>query len=75
MSSKTPAQVRDIARAIRNVSREQFRNGYNRIDPKSYGMELSEEDFEYTWESFSALPDFWFRAASSGSNVLFTADQ
>lgn len=35
LSLKSPEQVRDIAAALRSVSREDLRAGYGRIDPDS----------------------------------------
>ena len=75
MSLKNPDEVRDIARAIRTVSRDQLRAGYDRINPAEYGLPLTSKDFEYTWEWFSGLAPFWENAARSGRHVLFTADQ
>jgi hypothetical protein len=75
LSLKSPEQVRDVAAAVRSVTREQFRAGYDRIDPDSYGMPLSEDDFEYTWEWFQGVVEFYKRAAATGHAVLFTADQ
>jgi len=35
----------------------------------------SEQDFEYTWEYFRDLPEFYGKAAAAGQHVIFTADQ
>lgn len=75
MSLKIPAQVRDIAAVLKDVSEEQFRKAYLRIDPSSYGFPVSEEDFGYTWSWFQSLRDFYYRTAEAGLYVLFTADQ
>lgn len=75
MSLKTPAQVRDIAAALKVVTEEQFRKAYSRFDPSSYSFSVSEEDFVYTWSWFQSLCEFYYRAAEAGRYVLFTADQ
>lgn len=75
MTLKTPAQVRDIAEALKTVTEEPFRKAYFRIDPDSYGFEVSEDDYEYTWSNFLSLREFYSRAAEAGLYVLFTADQ
>jgi hypothetical protein len=75
MSLKTPEQVRAVARALRQVTEEQIRAGYRRIDPAVYGLELTDDDLEYTVASFDGLPQFYARAAAAGRYVLFTADQ
>ena len=75
MSLKTPQQVSDVAKAIREVTRDRLRSGYRRISPEMYGFELTDDDFEYTWSNFQGLPEFFARAAAAGRYVLFTADQ
>lgn len=75
LSLKSPQQVRDVADALRGVTQEMLRTGYNGIDPKNYGMPLSDDDFEYTWDYFQGVVDFYQRAAADGLWVLFTVDQ
>lgn len=75
LSLKSPDEVKQIAAALREVTRERLRAGYDRIDAKSYGGELSDRDFEYTWTWFEKLVGFYERAAAAGRFVLFTADQ
>lgn len=75
LSLKTPAQVRDVATAIDRVTEEQFRARYESIDPDSYGMELSDEDFGYTWEWFQGVRDLFRLAASENRHILFSVDQ
>jgi Domain of unknown function (DUF1877) len=73
MSLKTPAQVNDICRSLGDVTREEMRRRYFAIDPTDY--ERSEDDWEYTWDWFTGLVDFYRRAAAAGRFVLFTVDQ
>jgi hypothetical protein len=75
MSLKTPAQVRDVAEALKGITEERFKAAYFRIDPDSYCFPVSEEDFEYTWSWFEKLVVFFGRAAAAGRYVLFTASQ
>ena len=75
ISLKTPAQVRDIAKALERVTEERLRSCYRLINPEMYGSELTDEGFEYTWGNFQGLPEFYARAAEANLFVLFTADQ
>jgi hypothetical protein len=75
MSLKTPAQVKDVAAAISQHTEGQFRALYDSIDPNRYGLDLSDEDFSYTWEWFQVVRNLYVVAASEGRHVLFTADQ
>jgi hypothetical protein len=75
MSLKTPEQVKKISFAIEKISREDLRKGYNNIDSKDYGFDLTDEDFEYTWTWFQDSLEFWKKAASEKRYVLFTVDQ
>lgn len=72
---KTPEQVNDISKAIELVTKEGLRSSYFKIDEKKYDMELSEDDFEYTWDWFFQTSNFWKLAAEQNRNVLFTVDQ
>jgi uncharacterized protein DUF1877 len=75
MSLKTPQQVRDIATALPAITEAEFRRRYFAIDPKSYGLPLSDEDFGYTWDWFQGVRELYTRAAKEGRFVLFSADQ
>jgi hypothetical protein len=74
ISLKTPEQVRDIAAALPSVTEAEFRQKYFAI-PESYGLPLSEDDFNYTWENFQAVREFFLLVAKENRYVLFTADQ
>lgn len=75
ISLKTPDQVKDVAVAIASITEEQFRERYNSIDPGEYGFDLTDEDFQYTWEWFQDVRVLFQTAASESRHVLFTADQ
>lgn len=75
LSLKTPRQVQDIAMALPSITEPEFRGRYFAIDVENYGLPLSEEDFNYTWEYFQSVREFFRRAADQNRYVLFTADQ
>ena len=75
MSLKTPSQVKDIANVIDHISVENFKSRYLNINSYDYGFELTDEDFEYTWEWFQNVRQLYKRAAANDRYVLFTADQ
>jgi transcriptional/translational regulatory protein YebC/TACO1 len=70
-----PIEVKAVAEALQSVDKERLRAGYNQIDEEDYGIPTSEDDFEYTWEWFEEVKDFYRKAASEELAVLFTADQ
>ena len=71
----TPGQVRDAAGALARTSREGLRAGYGAINAADYGPEFGDEDFDYTWESFTDVVAFFRRAALADSYVIFTVEQ
>lgn len=75
MTLKTPEQVQHIALAVEMIDADTLKNGYHKINQDDYGIELSTEDFEYTWTWFKESKDFWKIAASEMRYVLFTVDQ
>jgi hypothetical protein len=75
MSLKTPDQVKDIASALAMLSFDEFRERYFSIPANDYDVDLSEEDFDYTWHWFDGVRKLYARAASESRHVLFTADQ
>jgi len=75
MSLKTPAQVQAISAALADLTEADFRARYDAIDASSYGFDLDDEDFAYTWSWFQDVRDLYRRAAAEGRYVLFTADQ
>ncbi|MCF2875558.1 MULTISPECIES: YfbM family protein [unclassified Tenacibaculum] len=75
MSLKTPEQVKEIYSTLKDIAKTDLRTRYNKIDSKNYGFELTEEDFEYTWDWFEESKEFWKKADLENRYVLFTADQ
>ena len=51
-------------------------DAHDSIDPKDYYYEggMSDQDFEYTWDSFRGVPELYERAARAGRAVMFVAD-
>jgi hypothetical protein len=75
MMLKSPDEVRAVMPLLAAIDMTGFRAVYDAIDAGEYGGKLGDDDFEYTWESFLALRDFWKRAATHGRSILFTVDQ
>lgn len=75
MSRKTPKQVKDVALAVPSITEAHLRERYFGIDPEGYGLEVSEEDLQYTWDWFRGVRELFLRAASDGCYVLFAASQ
>jgi hypothetical protein len=69
-----PDDVREVAAALRPIDEGWMRQRYWAINPEEYWMALSEEDFEYTWQWFLPLREFYQRAAGDGRGVLFKAE-
>jgi hypothetical protein len=57
-------QVPDVAAALKQITRGQFREMYDGIDAAVYS-EKSDGDFDYTWAMFDGMPQFWERAAEA----------
>ena len=75
MTLKTPWEVREIAKALPQVSEYEFRHNYFQIDPDDYSFPVNQEDYEYTWSWFQGIRDLYYRAAKANRFVLFTASQ
>lgn len=75
ISYLTAAEVKQVAEAISVLDKPWMRNRYFRLDEDDYGLPLSEEDFEYTWEYFELLQQFFAKAAAANRSIVFTADQ
>lgn len=75
MSLKTPAEVKDVAKALATVTKEDFRKKYDAMDAEKYGCPKDDEDFDYTWDWLTGVTVFYEKAAAEGRSVLFSADQ
>jgi hypothetical protein len=74
VSLKDPSQCARISTAITAIEKAWLRDRYFAISSEDPGRGLSEEDFEYTWNWFSGLPDFYGKAAKANRHVIFTVD-
>lgn len=72
---KDKEQVGEIARAVTEMTKENFQQRYFRLDPNRYSQLVTVDDFEYTWEWFESSKIFWKKAAEENRSVLFTVDQ
>lgn len=71
-----PEQVRDVSAAIDPLTEQWMRQRYfSLLKPDSYGGEIGDEDFGYTWTWFENVRDLYRKAAASGRAVIFTVDQ
>lgn len=72
-----PHEVKDLARAMKQVTKKWMRTRYDAIDPQDYdyGLHMGEEDWEYTWGFFKALVEFFDKAAKANRAVIFTVSQ
>ena len=75
MSLKSPAEVHAVAAFINGITKDAFRTRYDSLDPDDYEGEKDDDDFEYTWQWFTELREFWKRANENEHHVLFTVDQ
>ncbi len=50
MSLKTPTEVKEVAKAMAAITKEDFREKYAAMDAEEYECPKNDEDFEYTWE-------------------------
>jgi len=74
VSLLTAEQVDEVASALASIDKASLRHRYEAIDPAEYGTPLSDDDFEYLWNCFAGLPEFFRRAASAGGAMVFTVD-
>jgi hypothetical protein len=70
-------EVKDLARALKQVTKKWMRARYDAIDPQDYdsGLRMGEEDWEYTWTFFKELVRFFDKAAKASRAVIFTVSQ
>lgn len=77
-----PPLVQKVSATIAGLSEDWFRTQYFVLDrnPRGwfahrYEMDLSDQDFEYTWAYFLEVREFYQRAAGRGLATVFTVDQ
>jgi hypothetical protein len=69
----TAAEARDVAVTLRSVDRTWLRRRFDAFDDPDYAGTHDDEDFDYTWDGFVDVRDFYDRAAAAGRAVIFTA--
>ena len=70
------SELAGISAALKNATQEWMHSRYEKLKGTDYPQEMiSEQDWRYTWEWFSAIPDFISRAEKDNRRVIFTVDQ
>lgn len=69
-----PDAVPDIAEAMQSISRDELRRLYFH-HCKGAWPEYGDEDFEYTFEWFEIVRDFYKRMSGNGRTIVFCVDQ
>ena len=75
VSLLSPDQVKEVSEALKPITQEWLRDRYFAIDSEEYSLPFGDEDFEYTWEWFEGVRQFYQKAANEGRWTLFTVDQ
>lgn len=77
-----PAFVKEVVTAIASIEEAWFHEQYFGLHQNPpgfrvhrYEVDLTEQDFEYTWSYFCEVRDFYRRAAERGLAVIFAVDQ
>jgi hypothetical protein len=70
-----PNEVRDVAAALRQITRAWFHQQYESILPNDYAPQYGPEDEEYTWSNFEDVRKLFEKAAERDRAVIFTVDQ
>jgi hypothetical protein len=69
-------ELSEISVALKIVTKEWMKARYEQLRNTDYPQEfVSEQDWEYTWDWFSGIPEFIARADGDGCAVIFTVDQ
>jgi hypothetical protein len=74
VSLKDNKLVKKIGKEILLINREKLRSLYNKIS-NDYQGDLNDEDFDYTWEWFESVKEFYIKVAQSKRDIIFTVDQ
>jgi hypothetical protein len=69
-----PEQVNKASAALNKITEAWMRRRYATLRKTDYRAQMSDQDFEYTWENFVGLRAFFAKAAEAGRAVLFTTD-
>ncbi|MBL4771373.1 MAG: YfbM family protein [Planctomycetes bacterium] len=69
------SETRAVAEALKPIEEVWMRRRYDALASTEYDGPMGDEDFEYTWEYFDGLREFFRRAALDGRPVVFTVGQ
>jgi hypothetical protein len=70
------SELLEISTALNAVTKEWLKARYDQLRSTDYPQEsISEQDWEYTWDWFSEIPEFVVRAVNEGRSIIFTVDQ
>lgn len=75
ISLVAPEDVKQVSNALEPITKEWLHSKYLAIDAKEYGLNLDEQDFEYTWDYFEGVREFYQKSANEGRWVIFSVDQ
>lgn len=69
-------ELPEISAALGTVTKDWMQAQYERLRNTDYPQEfISEQDWQYTWDWFSGIPDFIARADHERRSVIFTVNQ
>jgi uncharacterized protein DUF1877 len=70
------SELPELSTALKEVTKEWLKKRYDQLRSTDYPQEfISEEDWEYTWDWFSDIPEFVARTVAEGRSIIFTVDQ
>lgn len=70
------SELPEISEALKTVTKEWMKVRYDSLRDTDYPQEfISDQDWQYTWDWFSGIPDFIGRTDREGRSVIFTVDQ
>jgi len=70
------SELPEISAALNSVTKEWMKERFDQLRGTDYPQEfISEQEWEYTWDWFSGIPEFVDRAAHEGRSLIFTVDQ
>lgn len=68
-------EVKTVAVALAGIEKEWLARRYETLEDTDYEGPIGADDFEYTWEYFSAARELFEKASREGRTMIFTVDQ